>query len=363
MGFDRSWVVHDNDKGAEPRSIPRRTSRGGTLRFNRSRYGVEPAEDRGHRRTKVRFDQIVPDPDVVQCPRVNLGDPSKRARSIMNKGLETPLLVWLHDGEYYLVDGYRRYEALERVKATNRLFFRKFFEEVDVEIVEGTLKEVLVAQARANLRERTWTDADFANACASLVAAGLTSFEIATKLGQTTSRVLDALEFKQGATTGLLKAVADGFSYDKALDLATKPEELQDLLVDAFRQGKPEKREPGRPVEKSVLSGPIKLKPTRKTVPQIGEALDRIEKHLQEEVNDEMATLHAMEAASTRSTGTDAYLLRRTRKINELRGMRHALLFALGRRPDLLEVEDPVHNYKRGRHGQWFKMPSWRDER
>ena len=112
-----------------------------------------------------------------------------------------------------------------------------------------------------------------------------------------------------------------------------------------------------------MLSGPIKLKPTRKTVPQIGEALDRIEQQLQDTVNDEMATLHAIEAASKRNTDRDEYLLRRTRKINELRGMRHALLFALGRRPDLLEVEDPVHGYERGRHGQWFKMPSWRDER
>jgi hypothetical protein len=80
---------------------------------------------------------LVPDPARVPYPRVQIGDTTRLARTIQDRGLDRPLLVMLHDGEHVLVDGFRRYAALEGVKATNRLYWRKQFEEVDGEPVEG----------------------------------------------------------------------------------------------------------------------------------------------------------------------------------------------------------------------------------
>jgi len=312
----------------------------------------------GRAKKMVRFDQIVPNPDVVPYPRLGVVDTTRLARSIQNKGLQTPLLVWAHEGNYILVDGYRRYEALERVKATNRLYWRRNFMEVEVELVEGDITDALIAQAKAN--GQTWNDADFACAAAAMESSGMSAAQISDRTGESACRILDAIEFRQSAVRELVEAVADGYPYEEARELAHKPEEVQRSAERAFRHGKPRK-ERRAPREKAVDLGPVKIRPRRKTVAQIGEAADAIEEHLQDVVNDEVATLHAMSAK--RNQDSERYLRRRTRKIDELRAMRHTLLFILGKRPDLLEIEDPVDAYERGRHGQWFKMPSWRDER
>ena len=307
---------------------------------------------------RVRFDEIVPNPDIVPYPRVSLGDTTRLARSLMDKGLRKPLLVWMHQEEYILVNGYRRYAALERVKETNRLYWRKEFEEVEVELVGGDLMDVLVVQAKAN--RRTWIEADLATAYTMMKAAGMTVVQISERIGEPVARILDAIEFRENALEELVEAVADGFPYEEARELAQKHEDAQLAAVRAFRHGKPKKvPKPSR--KKLVPLGPDRIRPRRRTNAQIGEALDAIEKHLQDVVNDEVATLHAMSAK--RNKDSERYLHRRNRKIHELRAMRHALLFVLGKRPDLLEIEDPVASYERGRHGQWFKMPRWRDER
>ena len=386
MGFTRSWVVPDGGRDSGPRSSTRqmsrrsakglvrsrhgveradggghrRTSRGGAQRFDRSRYGVKPVEDSGRRRTKVRFDRIVPDPDVVPYPRSSPADSTSLARSIMEKGLKQPLLVWMNDGAYILVDGYRRYEALERVKETNRLYWRKEFWEVEVELVEGGGGDALVAQAKAN--RRTWNEADFATACTRMKAAGMSAMQTSERLGEPVNRILDAIEFRENAMEELVEATADGFPYGEACDLALKPEEAQRFAVRAFRHGKP-KKVPKPPRKTPVSLGPAKLRPKRRNVTQIGEALDLVEQTLTDVVNDEWVPLHELDAAVNRKHGQSDYLQHRTSRIDELRGMRHALLWALGRHPDLLDVDDPVQGYSRGRRGGWFRMPSWRGEK
>ena len=362
MSFRRSWVDQDSKKDTAPRSVTRRSGRSGGKGLSRTKVGQGPGEATGRERTMIQFDHIVPDPETVPCPRVNLGDGQRLARAIMDAGLRQPLLAWLHSGEYYLVDGWRRYQALEHVKATHRQYFRKFHGEVEVEVIEGTLAGVLIEQARVNLKSRTWNDADFACSCATLIETGLTSVEIAEKTGEAVGRVLEALAFKKNAVEELLDAVADGYAYEDARELSGKPEELQMFAVACFRQGKPKKKEPRPPAKGTDLPGVVKLTPKRRNVRQIGEALDKIEKAIEDAVNDEMVAFHAMEAASTRTVGENPYLRDRAKRIDELRGMRHALLFALGRRPDLLEIEDPVKIYDRGRKGGWFTMPSWRKE-
>jgi len=361
MSYTRSWIGHESEGGTASQGATCRSVRGGAKGLDRSRYGAEPAEDNGRRRTKIPFNNVVHDPAVVPYPRVNVGDTARLARRIVDDGLKTPLLVWMYAGEPYLVDGGRRYLALERIRETNLDHFQRNYVEVEVELVEGTLQQALLAQARANLTARSWDDVDFACACAALVDAGLTKVEIAHKLEETVDRVFDAIEFMENAGEGLVEAVADGYSYDKALDLATKPRELQALVVDSFRQGRP-KRKPRTAKKKSVQPGPQRLKPKRRTNTQIGADLDQVEEEIERLVNDDLVPFLTLNSLLRKVDSDLRYRIELTLQIAELRGIRHAKLHTLGRRPDLLLIEDPVRRYERGKRGRAFKIPSWRTE-
>jgi ParB-like chromosome segregation protein Spo0J len=360
-GYARSWV-NDSDGGPRKKRDPNPTKAGGAMRLEQSRVGHDGGGDDGERPgKKIRFDVIVPDPDVVPYPRVHIGNTTQLARRITDDGLKQPLLVWENEGEYILVDGFRRYAALERVKATNRQFWRKEFEEVEVEIVEGSLTDVLVAQARANLEDRSWNDGDFACACAMLVDTGLTTVEIAEKTGESTARILDALDFQRTAVDELLKAVADGFAYEKALDLARKPQELQMFAVECFRQGRPKRKEPRPPTEKPLFPTKNSLTPRRRKNGALHDALDKVEQQIELLVNGSLAAKQSTEDfIDNGGRGLGTYMSF-SEQLAELRATRHGLLWTLGRRHDLLNVSDPVKSYQPGRRSD-FRMPSWRDE-
>ena len=361
MGFSRSWVDRGPKKDTAPRSVIPRSGHGGVKGFERTKGGADTGEAAGRKPRMIRFDHIVPDPGVVTHPRLHIGDTTRLAQSIMGSGLKQPLLVWMHEGEPYLVDGFRRFAALEDIRANNPQF-ANYHEEVEVEVVKGALPQVLIAQARANLKARSWTDADFASACAALVDAGLTKVAIAHKLEETVDRVFDAVEFTENAVEGLVEAVAAGYSYESARKLAMKHPDLQALAVEGFREGLPKKKKARTAKKKSVQSAPRRLKPKRRNNTQIGEDLDQVEEEIERLVNDDLVPFLTLKSLLRKVDSDLRYRIELTLQIAELRGIRHAKLHTLGRRPDLLLIEDPVHRFERGKRGQAFAIPSWRKE-
>ena len=90
---------------------------------------------------KLDFDDIRVDPEVFIGPRVLLGDIEGLSRQLLLDGFVPPLLVWRRDGQPYLVDGWRRFAALEWIREHHPDVFMKRFAMVDVEDAWGVLSD------------------------------------------------------------------------------------------------------------------------------------------------------------------------------------------------------------------------------
>jgi hypothetical protein len=111
----------------------------------------------------LKFDEIQADPEVFASPRWLDGDIEGLARQILVDGMKEPLLVWRKDDQPYLVDGWRRFAALEWIQREHPDVFAMRFAQVGVEEARGDEFEVLLQVVRRNLQERSFNLADLAN--------------------------------------------------------------------------------------------------------------------------------------------------------------------------------------------------------
>ena len=143
----------------------------------------------------LSFDNIQVDPAVFTSPRVVLGDIEGLARQILLDGFVTPLLVWRRAGQPYLVDGWRRFAALERIHRQHPDVFTKSLTKVDVEETAGDEYEVLLQVTRRNLLDGTYSLADLANAVHMIFPAYWLNI-LASELGVEERLVQAALRLK-----------------------------------------------------------------------------------------------------------------------------------------------------------------------
>ena len=169
---------------------------------------------------KLDFDDIRVDPEVFIGPRVLLGDIEGLARQLLLDGFVPPLLVWRRDGQPYLVDGWRRFVALEWIREHHPDVFTERFVEIDVEEVFGDEFEVLVQVVRRNLRERSYNLADLASAV-TMLFVGFRIEDIATELRLEKTFVEQAIRLKVSVSE-------EGF--DDFARLSTSQDDLPALL-------------------------------------------------------------------------------------------------------------------------------------
>jgi len=197
--------------------------------------------------TSIPFDDIRFHPQIVN-PREELRDIEELEASIRAVGLQVPLTV-LHrenkraqNGEpkdkYFLVVGFRRHEALRRIRESDSNAFRS----VEVKKFKGSIIEAQVLNLTENIQRCELTPLEIANGVEILFNLGYKQKEIAEKIGKSQTWVSNAMQFKRLATPQLKNAVKDGkIPYGFARQIATlEDNEQRERVAQIVEEGSPE---------------------------------------------------------------------------------------------------------------------------
>ena len=95
----------------------------------------------------VGIDQIHLHPSVANHRPLNETKVAHYAEDIARNGLLEPLVVWERNpGEFYLVGGFHRYNAIRRIRETRP----GYFDRIDVRVVHGDLDEIQALNLKLN---------------------------------------------------------------------------------------------------------------------------------------------------------------------------------------------------------------------
>lgn len=176
--------------------------------------------------TSVRFDEIKFHEDIKN-PREELKDIEELVASIRAVGLQVPLTVLAQDLRtddgakkelYYLVVGFRRYEAIRMIREQDPDAFKT----VEVKRFKGSVAEAQVLNLTENIQRSDLTPFEIANGVEILLNLGYSQKDIADKVGKSQTWVSNAIQFRRSATPQLKNAVKEGVvSYGFARQIAT----------------------------------------------------------------------------------------------------------------------------------------------
>jgi len=175
--------------------------------------------------SQIDFESIGFHEDITN-PRDELKDIDDLMLSIKAVGLQVPLTV-LHEthgsggdreDQYSLIVGFRRHEAISRIRAKDPDAFRT----VEVKKFKGSVAEAQVLNITENIQRSELTPIEVCRGVEILLNLGYKQKEIADKIGKSQTWVSNAMQFKRKATPQLQAAVRDGnVSYGFARDIAT----------------------------------------------------------------------------------------------------------------------------------------------
>lgn len=95
----------------------------------------------------LSFDKIQIHPTVANHRQLSLAKVSHLEKDILRNGLLEPLVVWeRNSGEYYLVGGYHRLEAIKGIRKNNP----GYFDRIDVRVVAGEPDEIKALNLKLN---------------------------------------------------------------------------------------------------------------------------------------------------------------------------------------------------------------------
>lgn len=180
----------------------------------------------------------------ITNPREELKDIPELISSIRAVGLQVPLTV-LHrenknavNGEpkdrYYLVVGFRRHEAIRRIREENDGAFKK----IEVKKFTGSIAEAQVLNLTENIQRSELSPVEIANGVEILFNLGFKQKEIAEKIGKSQTWVSNAMQFRRQATPQLKQAVKNGtVTYGFGREIATLPDSEQREKVAQIVEG------------------------------------------------------------------------------------------------------------------------------
>lgn len=94
-----------------------------------------------------RTDQIRFHPTVGNHRALSESKIAHLTKDIVSNGLLEPLVVWeRNNGEYFLVGGFHRYEAIKRIRQNNP----GYFDQVDIRVVAGDPDEIRALNLKLN---------------------------------------------------------------------------------------------------------------------------------------------------------------------------------------------------------------------
>ena len=173
--------------------------------------------------TMIPFGEIEFHPEIKN-PREELKDIPDLILSIKAVGLQTPITVLSRDDKYYLIVGFRRYEAIKQIREEDTAAFRR----IEVRRFKGSLAEAQVLNLTENIQRSELTISEIANGVETLLNHGYKQKEIAARIGKSQTWVSNAMQFRRRAVPALKEAVSKGkISYGFGRTIASLPDKQQ----------------------------------------------------------------------------------------------------------------------------------------
>jgi len=175
--------------------------------------------------------------------------------------LDQPIDVWFDGEHYYLVNGLRRWLALEWMEEHRPDEYHAMFDDgIECLVRTGDIEDVIVAAIVVNADREEYTPLEIANACEILRSRGYGNKKIAAIVNKDVRTVQRALEFKDKTDESVTELVREGvLKFSAACDVVKAPRNTWKGLLDELMGVKPhidEKADPNTMPHKKRKKGP-----------------------------------------------------------------------------------------------------------
>jgi ParB family transcriptional regulator, chromosome partitioning protein len=168
----------------------------------------------------LAFDQIKVHPAVNNHRPMNAAKVDHLAKDILANGLLEPLVVWERSpGEYFLVGGFHRMEAIRHIRSSNP----GYFDRVDVRVVAGDPDEIRALNLKLNADRLDTKITDYFETVVHLNNANWTPARIADFMDKSVAWIEDIIRFAPMVTPELrAKLEASEISWNRAKEILQK---------------------------------------------------------------------------------------------------------------------------------------------
>ena len=162
----------------------------------------------------VPFDKVHLHPSVANHRPLNEAKVAHYAEDILRNGLLEPIVVWERNpGEFYLVGGFHRHNAIRRIRSQNP----GYFDRVDVRVVHGELDEIQALNLKLNADRLDARITDYFDAIIFMANANWEKSRIARFLDKNVAWIEDILRYAPGMDPRVRRMLESGrISWAKA---------------------------------------------------------------------------------------------------------------------------------------------------
>ena len=162
----------------------------------------------------VPFDRVHLHPSVANHRPLNEAKVAHYAEDILRNGLLEPIVVWERNpGEFFLVGGFHRHNAIRRIRAQNP----GYFDRVDVRVVHGELDEIQALNLKLNADRLDARVTDYFDAVVFMANANWDVQRIARFLDKNAAWIEDILRYAPGMDSRVRRMLEAGeISWAKA---------------------------------------------------------------------------------------------------------------------------------------------------
>lgn len=165
----------------------------------------------------VPFDRVHLHPSVANHRPLNEAKVAHYAEDILRNGLLEPIVVWERNpGEFFLVGGFHRHNAIRRIRSQNP----GYFDRVDVRVVHGELDEIQALNLKLNADRLDARITDYFDAVIFMANANWDVQRIARFLDKSAAWIEDILRYAPGMDSRVRRMLEAGeISWAKAKDV------------------------------------------------------------------------------------------------------------------------------------------------
>jgi ParB family transcriptional regulator, chromosome partitioning protein len=162
----------------------------------------------------VPFEKVHLHPSVANHRPLNEAKVAHFAEDILRNGLLEPVVVWERNpGEFYLVGGFHRHNAIRRIRAEHP----GYFDRIDVRVVHGELDEIQALNLKLNADRLDARITDYFDAVIFMANANWDKSRIARFLDKNAGWIEDILRYAPGMDSRVRRLLESGqISWAKA---------------------------------------------------------------------------------------------------------------------------------------------------